>query len=66
MRPRDLIEFFNNVVELASGKTALTKEMVVEGEGIYSRNRMRSLQDESQTQSVWRPAQQFIPCSSGC
>lgn len=46
MRPRDLIEFFNNVVELAAGRTTLTKEMVLEGEGIYSKNRMRSLQDE--------------------
>lgn len=46
MRPRDLIEFFNNVVELAAGRATLTKEMVLEGEGIYSKNRMRSLQDE--------------------
>jgi hypothetical protein len=46
MRPRDLIEFFNNIAELGAGRAALTKEMVFEGEGIYSKNRMRSLQDE--------------------
>ena len=46
MRPRDLIEFFNNIVELAAGKAALTKDFILQGEGVYSRNRMRSLQDE--------------------
>jgi hypothetical protein len=46
MRPRDLIEFFNCVVEHAAGKPKLTREMVFLGEGIYSKNRMRSLQDE--------------------
>lgn len=46
MRPRDLIEFFNSIIELAPGKALLTKEMVFEGESIYSKNRMRSLQDE--------------------
>lgn len=46
MRPRDLIEFVNNIVERAAGKAMLTKEMVFEGEGSYSRHRLRSLQDE--------------------
>jgi hypothetical protein len=46
MRPRDLIEFFNNVVELAAGKPTLTREMIFTGESLYSKNRMRSLQDE--------------------
>jgi len=46
MRPRDLIEFFNNIVENATGKAKLTKEMIYMGEGLYSKNRMRSLQDE--------------------
>jgi hypothetical protein len=46
MRPRDLIEFFNNVIEHAAGKPTLTREMVFQGEGLYSKNRLRSLQDE--------------------
>jgi len=46
MRPRDLIEFFNNIVENAAGKAELTKELIFLGEGIYSKNRLRSLQDE--------------------
>jgi hypothetical protein len=46
MRPRDLIEFFNSVAERATGKAVMTRDMVFEGEGIYSKNRMRSLQDE--------------------
>ena len=46
MRPRDLIEFFNSIIEHAAGKASLTKELVFQGEGLYSRNRLRSLQDE--------------------
>jgi hypothetical protein len=46
LRPRDLIEFFNNIVEHAAGKAELTKELIFLGEGIYSKNRLRSLQDE--------------------
>jgi hypothetical protein len=46
MRPRDLIEFFNSIVEHAAGKTTLTRDMIFQGEATYSRNRLRSLQDE--------------------
>jgi hypothetical protein len=46
MRPRDLIEFFNSIAEHASGKPVMTRDMVFQGEGIYSKNRLRSLQDE--------------------
>jgi hypothetical protein len=46
MRPRDLIEFFNNIVENAAGKAQLTKDLIFRGEGVYSRHRLRSLQDE--------------------
>lgn len=49
MRPRDLIDFFNSILEHAAGKASLTKDMVLEGEGLYSKNRMRSLQDEWQS-----------------
>jgi hypothetical protein len=45
-RPRDLIEFFNNIIEYAAGKATLTRDMIFQGEGLYSKNRMRSLQDE--------------------
>jgi len=46
MRPRDLIEFFNNVLEHAAGKPTITQTMILSGEGVYSRDRLRSLQDE--------------------
>ncbi|HEX5422358.1 MAG TPA: hypothetical protein VFW94_02330 [Candidatus Acidoferrales bacterium] len=46
MRPRELIEFFNSIIELAATRPAVTKTMILEGEGLYSKNRMRSLQDE--------------------
>jgi hypothetical protein len=46
MRPRDLIEFFNNIIELAAGKADLTRDLIFTGESLYSKNRLRSLQDE--------------------
>ncbi|MHB8502759.1 MAG: P-loop ATPase, Sll1717 family [Candidatus Acidiferrales bacterium] len=46
MRPRDLIEFFNNIIELAAEHPNITRDVVFQGEGVYSRNRLRSLQDE--------------------
>jgi len=46
MRPRDPIEFFNNILEHAAGRATLTRDMVLQGEGVYSKNRLRSLQDE--------------------
>jgi len=46
LRPRDLIEFFNNIIELAASKPSITRDMILQGEGVYSKNRMRSLQDE--------------------
>jgi hypothetical protein len=59
MRPRDLIEFFNSVIEHAAGKATLTKDMIFEGESLYSKNRMRSLQDEWITEYP-----SLIECSS--
>ncbi len=46
MRPRDLIEFVNNILENAAGRATITQDMILHGEGVYSKNRMRSLQDE--------------------
>ena len=46
MRPRELIEFFNSIIELAFAKQTVTKDIVLRAEGVYSKNRMRSLQDE--------------------
>ncbi len=59
MRPRDLIEFFNSIIELAAAKPTVTRDMILHGEGVYSKNRMRSLQDE------WiNEYPTFIECSS--
>jgi hypothetical protein len=46
LRPRDLIEFFNSCLDRATGRPALTREMILKAEAVYSKNRMRSLQDE--------------------
>lgn len=46
MRPRELIEFFNNCIEQAEARPTITKTMLLMAEGNYSKNRLRSLQDE--------------------
>ncbi|HXM48061.1 MAG TPA: hypothetical protein VN956_09350 [Pyrinomonadaceae bacterium] len=46
MRPRELIEFFNACIEQAEGRPAITKSMLLTAEGVYSKDRLRSLQDE--------------------
>ncbi|MDE0332713.1 MAG: hypothetical protein OXL41_12675, partial [Nitrospinae bacterium] len=46
MRPRDIILFFNKCIEQAKGKPDITARMVNLAEGDYSRERLRSLQDE--------------------
>jgi hypothetical protein len=46
MRPRELIEFFNDCIELAEGSPTITKTMLIAAEGNYSKKRLRSLQDE--------------------
>ncbi len=46
MRPRELIEFFNTCIEYGHGKATFTKEIILRSEGEYSKNRLRSLQDE--------------------
>lgn len=46
MRPRELIEFFNLCLEQAAGRPSITREVLVKAESIYSKNRLRSLQDE--------------------
>lgn len=46
MRPRELIEFFNLCLEQAEGRANINKDVVVKAEGVYSKNRFRSLQDE--------------------
>jgi hypothetical protein len=45
-RPRELIEFFNECIELASETPAITRSMLLQAEGVYSKNRARSLQEE--------------------
>lgn len=46
LRPRELIEFFNTCIEQAQGCPTITKTMLFAAEGTYSKNRLRSLQDE--------------------
>lgn len=46
MRPRELIEFFNDCIEQAEACPTITKSMLLRAEGNYSKNRLRSLQDE--------------------
>jgi hypothetical protein len=46
MRPRELIEFFNDCIEQAENRTTITRDMLVAAEGKYSKDRLRSLQDE--------------------
>lgn len=46
MRPRELIEFFNDCIEQAESRPTITKTMLLTAEGNYSKNRLRSLQDE--------------------
>ncbi len=45
-RPRELIEFFNLCMEKAEGKTTISKTTLFAAEGDYSKNIIRSLQDE--------------------
>jgi hypothetical protein len=46
MRPREVIEFLNCCLASAEGRATITKEMLFAAEGVYSKYRLRSLQDE--------------------
>jgi len=46
LRPRELIEYFNDCIELADGSPTITAEIIITAEGVYSRSRLHSLQDE--------------------
>lgn len=46
MRPRELIEFFNDCIEQAESCPTINKSMLLTAEGNYSEKRLRSLQDE--------------------
>lgn len=45
-RPRELIEFFNQALVSAEGQATITTDILLRAEANYSRNRLRSLQDE--------------------
>lgn len=45
-RPREIIEFFNNCIRHAEGKPTINIAMLRTAEGDYSKNRLRSLEDE--------------------
>jgi hypothetical protein len=47
-RPRDLIDFLNACIERSSNKPQISDDAVLEAEGEYSRNRIRSLAEEWQ------------------
>jgi hypothetical protein len=46
MRPRDIIQFFNECIKLSDGKTSITQKALIQAEGTYSRERLRALFDE--------------------
>ena len=46
MRPREMIEFFNNCIEQAEDRTSVTIKLLRNAESQYSKNRLRSLGDE--------------------
>lgn len=45
-RPRDVIEFFNNCIVQADGKPKVTVQALRTAEGVYSRDRLRAIEDE--------------------
>ncbi len=46
LRPRELIQFFNDCIDKAESCTTISKKTLQTAEGEYSKNRLRSLQDE--------------------
>lgn len=46
MRPRDIIQYFNTCIIQADGKAGMTPAIILEAEGVYSRERLRALADE--------------------
>lgn len=48
-RPRDIISFFNACIQQAVGNPRITQQMLFDAEGEYSRDRLRSLADEWQS-----------------
>lgn len=46
MRPRDIIQFFNECIRQADGRTLISAKAIRDAEGVYSRERMRALADE--------------------
>jgi len=46
MRPRDAIQFFNTCIRQADGEPLISKNALLEAEGVYSRERIRALADE--------------------
>ena len=46
MRPRDLIQFFNECIKTSDGKAVISQKAMFQAEGTYSRERLRALFDE--------------------
>jgi hypothetical protein len=46
LRPRDIIQFFNECIHQADRQASISKKALQEAEGVYSRERLRALGDE--------------------
>lgn len=46
LRPRDIIMFFNDIIQQAEGKAKISQTMISQAETAYSEDRLRALADE--------------------
>ena len=46
LRPRDIIQFFNECIKTSDGKSTISQKALVQAEGTYSKERLRALFDE--------------------
>lgn len=46
LRPRDIIQFFNECIKTSDGKSVISQKSLLQAEGTYSKERLRALFDE--------------------
>ena len=46
LRPRDIIQFFNECIKTSDGKSIISQKALIQAEGTYSKERLRALFDE--------------------
>ncbi len=46
LRPRDMIQFFNECIKTSDGKSIISQKALIQAEGSYSKERLRALFDE--------------------